>query len=175
MLAFFALFLVAISLSMDTFSLSIIYGTLNLSKKKILFLSSLVGIFHFFMPFLGNLIGSIIIENIPINSSIIVGIIFSIIAIQMLFQRNQVYDSTKVISFFLFAFTVSIDSFSVGIGISAITNNFIFAYLIFSITSFLFTYIGLRFGKKLNEKFGHLSTIIGSIILIALGIYYIVK
>ena len=42
--------LIAISLSMDAFSLSLAYGTLNLEKKYINLLSIIVGVYHFFMP-----------------------------------------------------------------------------------------------------------------------------
>ena len=49
-------FLMAISLSMDAFSLSLIYGALGMSGKENLFLSMVVGIFHFVMPFLGMFI-----------------------------------------------------------------------------------------------------------------------
>lgn len=45
------LILIGISLSMDAFSLSMIYGTLNLERKSIVFLSFLVGVFHFLCLF----------------------------------------------------------------------------------------------------------------------------
>ena len=46
----FLLFIIAISLSMDAFSLSLAYGTLDINKKEIITLSIIVGIYHFFMP-----------------------------------------------------------------------------------------------------------------------------
>ena len=173
MLNIFILFLIAISLSMDTFSLSIIYGTMNFPKKKIHLLSIVVGVFHFFMPLLGNYIGISIIDKLPVNANIIVGLIFIIIALQMLFQKEEIVEIKQFFSVLFFAFTVSIDSFSVGIGISSITSNYVLAYSIFSITSLLFTYIGLLFGNFLHKVLGNVSTKIGAIILIVLGILYI--
>ena len=73
----------------------------------------------------------------------------------------------------IFGFTVSIDSFTVGIGLSKITNNLIVSYFIFAITSFFFTFIGLYFGKALNLKFGKHATIFGSVILLVLSLIYI--
>ena len=49
--------LIGIALSMDTFSLSLGVGTYNLEKKKCLTLSLLVGLMHFIMPLLGNVVG----------------------------------------------------------------------------------------------------------------------
>ena len=43
------IFIIAISLSMDAFSLALAYGTISLSKKEINILSIVVGIYHFFM------------------------------------------------------------------------------------------------------------------------------
>ena len=73
----------------------------------------------------------------------------------------------------LFAFTVSIDSFSIGIGINAISNNIILCSSVFSLVSAIITYIGLRLGKRLNLMIGYTSNIIGSIILIGLGFFYL--
>ena len=53
-------FLIAISLSMDAFSLALAYGTNSLNKKEIRTLSTIVGIYHFFMPIIGMLIGNYI-------------------------------------------------------------------------------------------------------------------
>ena len=46
---------------------------------------------------------------------------------------------------------------------------------IFSITSFLFTYIGLKLGNKLNQLIGKISTIVGGVVLILFGLIYIIK
>lgn len=169
-------FIIAISLSMDTFSLSIIYGTLGMNKKEILSLSTLVGIFHFFMPLLGNCIGELILKHLPIESSTFAGIIFFVIAFQMvvsLFKNEEVKRITSFSSFLLFAFTVSIDSFSVGIGLNAILLNHFLATTIFMIVSFTFTFLGLYMGKKLKNYFGKIATLLGSVILFILSIYYI--
>ena len=73
----------------------------------------------------------------------------------------------------IFAFTVSIDSFSVGITFTVLNSSIILSSLIFSITSFIFTYLGLKVGKKLSLSFGNITTFIGSMILIILGVSYL--
>lgn len=174
MVHFFVVFLVAVSLSMDTFSLSLAYGTLGLSKTKIFWLSGVVGVFHFVMPFLGNTIGINLIEKLPIESNLIVGIIFILIAFEMFKQENSILALDSMFSFIVFGFTVSIDSFTVGIGLSKITSNLVTAYFLFAITSFVFTFIGLYFGKVLNSKFGKQATLFGSFILFILALFYII-
>ena len=168
--------IIAVSLSMDAFSLSLAYGTLGLSKKIIIKLSSIVGIFHFFMPLIGNYIGSYLLKILPINPNIIVFIIFSFIGVQMILEtfKNEEYKNiTSFSQLLFFSFAVSIDSFSLGVGLKTINDNYIYCSTIFSIFSFLFTYIGLILGKKINKIVGTSSTIIGGIILIILGIVYL--
>ena len=51
----------------------------------------------------------------------------------------------------------------------------LYASIIFSIISLIFTYLGLKLGKKLNLLIGKVATLIGGISLILFGIIYIVK
>lgn len=170
------IFIVAISLSMDSFSLSLAYGTLNLSQEKEKKISIMVGVFHFFMPILGFLIGKIILSIIKINPEIIAGTVFIILGFEMiisLLKKEELKVITGLFTMILFAFTVSIDSFSIGIGITAISNNIILCSIVFSLVSAIITYIGLRLGKRLNLMIGYTSNIIGAIILISLGFFYL--
>ena len=170
------LILIAISLSMDAFSLAMVYGTLSLDRKMIYFLSLLVGCFHFFMPILGSIIGIFIDTTFFIDSDKLVGIIFLILGLEMLFNIKEL--DQKEISIknmtqaFLFALGVSIDSFSVGIGLGVKNQNIILCGLIFAVFSATFTKQGLSLGKKLSLKFGKIANIIGSVFLIYLGIHY---
>ena len=172
------IFLIAVSLSMDAFSLSLAYGTISMSKKEINVLSVIVGIYHFFMPILGMLIGKFVFDIMHISGDLIVLIIFSFIGINMViesFKNEEKIDKMKFMEMILFGFAVSIDSFSVGIGLNNISDNFILCSCIFSIISFIFTYIGLKLGNKLNQLVGQISTLIGGIALILLGFIYVIK
>lgn len=171
------IFILAVGLSMDAFSLALIYGTLDLPKKMQKLMSIMVGIFHFFMPILGYQIGELILKVIKINPDILVGVIFIILGIEMLIslkKDEQVKILTGMTSVVLFAFTVSIDSFSIGIGFGVANVNMLLPPIIFSLISALFTYMGVVLGKKLSDKFGNITTLIGAVILMVLGISYII-
>lgn len=169
--------LIAVSLSMDAFSLSLAYGTLNLKHKYIKQLSIIVGIYHFIMPLLGLMIGNLFQKLIPLNPNIIITIVLSFIGIEMIidsFKEEENIRMMKLKEMILFGLAVSIDSFSLGIGLKTITENYIIAALIFSLTSSILTYIGLILGKKINNLIGKISTILGGITLIIIGITYII-
>lgn len=168
--------IIAISLSMDAFSLSLAYGTLNLDKKYINILSIIVGIYHFVMPLIGMLIGNTILKILPISTNIIVFIVLLLIGIEMIiesFKEEKTVSLMKISELLIFGLAVSLDSFSIGLGMSAIYKNPIVSSIIFSFSAFLFTYIGLYLGKTINKLIGKVSTLIGGIILIIIGILYL--
>lgn len=172
------IFLIAVSLSMDAFSLALIYGTQGITKKHKILLSLIVGIYHFIMPLIGVAIGTVITKKILVNPNIIVGIILSLIAIEMIISSFKEEDKKFLLTipgYLLFGLSVSIDSLTTGIGLSMITQKYIFSSLIFAITSLSFTFFGLNIGDRLNKKYGRISTILGGIVLFVLGILYIFK
>lgn len=169
---------IAISLSMDAFSLATIYGTLPMNKKDKFLLSLIVGIYHFIMPLLGFSIGTFLIYTLHIKPNLIVFLVFTFIGIQMILEslkKEETIQNLNLMDMILFGLAVSIDSFSVGLGLGAITNKIFIVPFIFSITSFVFTYLGLLLGGKIKETFGKITTCIGGIFLIAIGIFYIFK
>ena len=167
--------LLGLSLSMDAFSLALIYGINKISKQKELLLPLIVGIYHFIMPLIGSLIGNIIFNYLPIKPNIIVSIIFIIIGIEMIISKEELEELSNILEMLLFGLAVSIDSFSSGIGLKYITNHILLSTVYISLTSFILTYIGLVFGKKIGLKLGRISNILGSIILILIGIIYLLK
>jgi len=167
---------IAVSLSMDAFSLSLAYGTLGLEKKQQYLLSIIVGIYHFFMPILGMFLGKIILEWIPIKPVVVVFIVLFFIGIQMTvesFKKEEKIEPMSKIELILFGLAVSIDSFSVGLGLNTITNNYVIASSIFSISAFIFTYLGLYLGKKINEIIGKIATLLGGLTLIIIAFIYL--
>ena len=161
-------FVMAIGLSMDAFSLALAYGTTKIPINKKVLLSITVGIFHFFMPKLGALIGTELLLNYIAKANYLVGIIFLILAIEMLLSRKEEKTGsiTNMISIILFSFTVSIDSFSVGIALSLTTTDINSPCIIFALISTLFTFLGVELGSKIAYKFENKAEYIGIIILL---------
>lgn len=168
--------IIAVSLSMDAFSLSLAYGTLNMEKKEMKLLSTIVGIYHFFMPLIGMWIGKQILSFLPIEPNTVVFVVLLAIGIEMMiesFKQNREISLMKFSELLVFGLAVSLDSFSVGLGLRAIYSKPIICAIIFSLSSFLFTYLGLYLGKKINDMVGRISTRIGGIALILIGLFYL--
>lgn len=169
-------FFMAIGLSMDAFSLAIVYGTNEIEKKKAIILSLFVGILHFIMPNVGSILGKQFLNGFIVYGNIITALVFLILAIQMILSFKEQEEAKSIdnyLEMFFFAIAVSIDSFTVGIALSLDNQNLLLGGLIFSIVSATFTFLGLLLGKLLNDKTGSISKLIGIIILIIFTIKYL--
>ncbi len=171
------LIIIGLSLSIDAFSLSLAYGLLNIPKKTIISTSITVGIFHFIMPILGMLLGNIITDTLNLDSKYILLTILILILIEMiksLKEENKEHE-LNIINILIFAFLVSFDSFTLGIGIKYITSNIFIASIIFMILSSLFTFLGFILGKYLTKKATYKIKLIGIILLLGVIMYFLCK
>lgn len=160
---------------MDTFSLSLTLGTVS-ENKLIKILPVFVGIFHFFMPLLGNFIGITLINLLNLASNIILGSVLIILGINLAihYYKDEKSDiNLSIIGIIVFALSVSIDSFSVGLGINDITNNYLIASIIFALCSAAFTYLGIIIGKYSSKLIGKYAIILGIFLLLLLGVFHL--
>lgn len=170
MSSFLTIILIGISLSMDAFSLALAYGITGINNKQKIILSIIVGIYHFIMPLIGYGFGNLINQFSLISNDFIASLILLLIGLDLIFSKEKAEINIAPIGLLLFGLSVSIDSLTVGIGLKAITNNIILAPIIFSITSLLFTYLGLYLGNIIGHKIGTYSKKVGGIILITIAI-----
>ena len=167
-------FLIAIALSMDAFSVSICMTTSNLlNKGKTIIFPVVVGILHFIMPLIGNYLGQVISINLGIIANYILGTIFLILGVEVLTQKEKTsYIKINIVYLIIIAITISLDSFTVGLGLS-LTNEYTYiSSLIFSVVSAIFTVIGLTIGRYLNGKIEDKANHFGGILLLLLSIKY---
>lgn len=172
------LFLIAISLSLDAFSLSLAYGLLGIRGKKTVYSSITVGLFHFFMPLIGFLVGNKILSALKINPKFIIAIILGLIIVEIIrsLKDDKKLEEIKMdfINMLAFAFFVSLDSFTVGLGLPYITDYPLYASMIFAVISFIFTFLGFTMGKYVSDKIGKFSKYLGLIIFTILLIYFLI-
>ena len=172
MSSFFTILLIAISLSMDAFSLSLVYGIFLYSKKRKFILSIIVGIYHFFMPLIGMIFGNILSKINIINIDLISFLILIYVGVDLIISTFKKEDkiNTNNLGLIIFGLSVSLDSLTLGIGLNSITKNYLLASTTFSITSLIFTYTGLNLGNIIGKKIGSYSKIVGGIVLIIISI-----
>lgn len=172
-----SIFLIGVALSMDAFSIALSIGTTHLSKNRFILIPIVVSIMHFVMPLIGLFLGNQILSVININPKIIMTIILLYLAFLMYKDRNndKVTKINSLLSIFLFALSVSLDSFSVGIGLKAFTDKIIIPPIIFSLCAGTITYMGLILGKYSQKVWKEKASLIGIILLILISIVNICK
>ena len=172
-----SIFLIGIALSMDAFSIALSIGTTHLSKNRFILIPIVVSIMHFVMPLIGLFLGNQILSVININPKIIMTIILLYLAFLMYKDRNndKVTKINSLLSIFLYALSVSLDSFSVGIGLKALTDKIIIPPIIFSLCAGTITYMGLILGKYSQKVWKEKASLIGIILLILISIVNICK
>lgn len=169
-------FFMGISLSMDAFSIAISIGTTSPKKRIIQKTSIIVGIFHFIMPQIGFQLSKILPIQYIKNTNYITSLILALLAIEMIKDKNKkeipILNSMKNI--LLLAFSVSVDSLTVGFVYGLNNENRFLSSILFMIVSYIFTNLGLNLGKKLKDKYQNIATIIGIILMIMISIKYLI-
>lgn len=177
MSSFFTILLIGISLSMDAFSLALIYGMQGMTQKQKIFLSTIVGIYHFIMPLIGLSFGTLLANINLISIDIIASLILIYIGVDLIISNSKKEDRMEItkIGFLIFGLSVSLDSLTVGIGLKAITSSYLLSSIVFSLSSLIFTYLGLMLGNIIGNKIGSYSKLTGGIILISIAIIMFIK
>lgn len=152
---------IGVALSIDSFMLSLVFGSTFRRKIESLITSLIVGFFHFFMPLLGYFLAFFVFKQINLVNylegkiKIIAFIILCLLGLIMLLKKecdNQ-FNIRNLINKCMFAFSVSIDSFLAGIAFTTIDQiHIIIVAFLFFIVSCILTLIGLNIGKKTAEK-----------------------
>jgi len=172
-----SIFLIAVALAMDAFSVSITKGFTqkDLTKKEILWYGLFFGGFQFMMPIVGYLCGSTISKIVSAVAGWIGFILLLIIGLNMI-RESLTSDDEEITDKFSFkevtvlAIATSIDAFAVGLTFAILNNSLWLPCTIIGIVAFIFTLIGILIGKKLGNIFGDKFQIVGGVILIIIGL-----
>ena len=175
MINYGSIFLVALALSMDAFSVAITIGINCQELKKKLYFVSFVGICHFVFPWAGMYLGQTFLSDLVLNGEKILGIILLILAVEMIYEHfhKEGELSFNYLSLLLLVISVSMDSFMTGIGLYSIRANIFSVLLMFSLASMIFSFLGLFLGNIFNKVIDKYSEVIGIIILLLLGVKYL--
>ncbi|ASK62074.1 hypothetical protein CFK37_07815 [Virgibacillus phasianinus] len=169
-----SLIFMAFALGMDAFSVSLGMGMQRIRLKRIAYIGIVIGIFHIIMPFIGIVLGKAISGQIGDVTVFIGSLLLFAIGAQMFFSAFN-HEAKKFIQptgigLILFAFSVSLDSFSVGLSLGMSGVKTFIALLLFGGASMVLTWIGMIAGKKVHGILGVYSEMLGGSILCAFGL-----
>lgn len=170
------IFLIAVSLSLDAFGVSIA-GGIKLKDAKIIHaikIGAFFGIFQAVMPVIGWLIGGAMAGKIDSFDHWIAFILLSGIGINMLWETSREKTNHKNIIetkiLFLLAIATSIDAFIVGITLPLLQIPLLLSVIIIGSVTFVSSFFGFLFGKKLGLALDKKVEIIAGVVLILIGL-----
>ncbi len=169
-----SLIFMAAALGMDAFSVSLGIGMQRLRLKRIALIGLIIGLFHIGMPFIGILLGKAISVQIGHYTTLAGGLLMVGIGAQMFFSAFN-HEIKKIvqpvgIGLLFLAFTVSIDSFSVGLSLGISGVKTAITLLMFGAVSMMLTWCGMLLGRKVRGLVGAYSEFLGGSILCAFGL-----
>lgn len=167
------LLIMAGALGMDAFSVSLGMGMLGLSLMRIFRIGMIVGIFHIFMPLMGMMVGRFLSAHFDYVATLIGGGLLIIIGLHMVFAAlSDKGVSLKPMGWGLmvFAFSISIDSFSVGLSLGMLGAKTAITVTLIGLVSMVLSWGGFLIGSKLERFIGSYGELLGGFILIGFGI-----
>jgi manganese efflux pump family protein len=172
-------FLVAVGLAMDAFSISVASGGVyrHLHLKHGLRMAAFFGLFQAGMPILGFLAGKSLESVIEGYDHWIAFGLLSIIGGKMLLEAIKIKeveskpnDPTNLAVVFTLSVATSIDALAVGVTLSLITEHVYSAAAAIGVITFLISWIGWWIGQKIGSFFDNKLEIIAGLVVIGIGV-----
>lgn len=164
----------AFATGMDAFSVSLGIGMQKIRLRRIALIGLIFGIFHIAMPSFGIILGYFISMKVGHLTTLLGGALLVVIGVHMLLsafnhETKTTFKPTGV-ALLALAFIVSIDSFSVGLGIGLSGTKILIALILFGSVSTFLTWLGMIIGTKVHGFLGAYSEILGGSILCGFGL-----
>lgn len=171
--------IMAFALGMDAFSLGIGIGLKGVRRRDVLKLSAVIALFHVLMPLAGMTAGQYVSGLLGSIATSAAGGLLLLLGGHMIYSslRGEAVDSIDhrtVWGILVFAFSVSIDSFSVGVSLGMFSAHMLFTVLMFGLFGGLMSVLGLMLGRKASGPLGVYGEALGGVILFAFGLLFLV-
>lgn len=182
-MGFLTTFLIAISLSFDSFAVSVCSG-MSMCRKSMkleqtLKIAGSLAVFQALMPLLGWLLGSTFREVVENYDHWIAFGLLLILGIKMIKEGTVPPENKKIKNparwrvLIPLSLATSIDAFAVGISFSFFTDQILIPVILIGIVTFAISLTGIYMGRKVGKRMSGIAEIIGGIILILIGMKFI--
>jgi manganese efflux pump family protein len=178
---------ISTGLSMDAFAVAISYGcsARTVPARYILLISFSFGAFQAFMPVIGWSLGRFFADLISDYDHWVAFILLAYIGLRMIIEglKNTSESASCATDefqmdfkrLFVLSIATSIDALAAGLSLSILGYEIIVPAMIIGVTTFIFSFTGVRMGCRLHNIFGRKMEILGGVILIAIGLKLIIE
>ena len=166
--------LMAFALGMDAFSVGLGMGMYKLRLRQIAKIGITIGLFHVWMPLLGMIAGRFLSNTFGAIAGYVGGGLLLLLGVQMIWSSFRDDEDSLItpvgIGLLIFALSVSLDSFSVGLSLGIYGAKTFLVLVFFGAGAAILTWAGLLTGRKVQSWIGSYSEALGGAILLAFGV-----
>lgn len=177
--------LIAISLSFDSFAVSVCSG-LSMCRKTLRITETLkiafsLAVFQAIFPLIGWRLGGIFCNEISRADHWIAFVLLTFLGVRMIVEgrvpikERKVKHPTHWKVLIPMSVATSIDAFAVGIGFSLFINDIWTPMLVIGVVTFGVSMAGLYMGRKLGQKVAGVGEFIGGAVLILIGLKILIE
>ncbi len=175
--------LIAVSLAMDSFALSITCGIIlrRIVFKDVLRIALYMGIFQAVMPVIGWVFGMGLRQYIQTYDHWIAFGLLALLGAKMIHEHFKEDDATNDFDpsrhFVLLGFAVatSIDALVVGVNFAFLGVSIVWPVVVIGLVAFLFSFIGVHVGGRFGHRFDFKAELLAGLLLIALGLKILIE
>ena len=176
-MSFFELLLIAVSMSMDAFAVSICKGlsVRQVTLKQELLVGGWFGGFQGIMPAIGFALTSLFASLITSVSHWIAFVLLLFIGGNMIREAcdkdaEEVDDSFAWKTMLTLAVATSIDALAMGVTLNLQGANILIAAPMIAVTTFFLSPVGLKVGNLFGTKYKNKAELAGGVVLVGLGV-----
>lgn len=175
----FEVIVLAIALSMDAFAVSIGLGSKGHTKGLGLKAGLYFGAFQALMPFIGYLGGKGVLGWVEAYSHWIAFGLLALIGGKMVYEglSDDIEEDIEALThktMLILAVATSIDAMAAGFSLNLLDINAYLACLIIGVTTFGFSWFGVRIGEKSGTWLESKAEVFGGVVLILIGVKMLV-
>ena len=181
-MGFFELLLIAVSMSMDAFAVSICKGlsVRRVEKKHALSVGLWFGGFQGMMPVIGFALTALFAGYIEAVSSYIAFVLLLFIGGNMIREalsreEEEVDDSFAFRTMLTLAIATSIDALAVGVTLRLQGANILLAAPLIAVTTGVLSPVGLRVGNVFGARYKSKAELVGGLVLVGLGVKFLLE
>jgi len=175
----FEILLIAVSLAMDAFAVSVSTGIAvpGFGPRQAARIGAWCGFFQFAMPLIGWFLGSSVREYIEFIDHWIAFGLLALIGGHMIADalrggdcgEDAVTDLSNR-RLFLLALATSIDALAVGVSLAFVDVNILLASAVIGVVAFVLAMLGGLLGRRLGCLFQRRATLLGGVVLVCIGL-----
>lgn len=177
------LLLIAVSLSVDAFTVSVCNGmSMEMNGKRRVFIAAVFGIMQGIMPIIGFFLGTLILKYLHPYDGILSFVLLLAIGLKMIIDACK-GDKCANIKFSVPAVLIqgiatSIDALAVGVTLTTLSISIWLSAGAIALTTFTLCILALIFGERIIRLFKgktHVTQIIGGAVLIVIGLKILIE